>query len=432
MSTCYEVNFDGLVGPTHHYAGLSHGNVASSIHANSVSHPKLAALQGLAKMRLMVGMGLKQGILLPHPRPPLYILNQLGYIGDEQEILEKIAKTQPVIFNALFSSSSMWTANAATITPSADTGDQKVHITAANLSSHFHRAIESEFNYQQFKEIFKGDKFALHPPLRYGMQLSDEGAANHTRICASHSQPGVHIFTYGRRALMPNQAVPKIFPARQTLEASETIARTHGVATPSIFLQQNPEAIDAGVFHNDVIAVGNESVFLYHEQAYLNSEALSLIQKPLDFNLHVIRIGRDELSLEEAVATYLFNSQVVTLPDGSMAMIMPSEVEESPAASSVVDRILSESNPIERVEFIDCRQSMHNGGGPACLRLRVPLTERELLDVNPRYLLDERKIGLLEAWVNKHYRDRLVAEDFLDPQFREECRLALDDLALLF
>ena len=25
----YEVNFDGLVGPTHNYAGLSYGNVAS-------------------------------------------------------------------------------------------------------------------------------------------------------------------------------------------------------------------------------------------------------------------------------------------------------------------------------------------------------------------------------------------------------------------
>ena len=26
----YEINFDGLVGPTHHYAGLSFGNEAST------------------------------------------------------------------------------------------------------------------------------------------------------------------------------------------------------------------------------------------------------------------------------------------------------------------------------------------------------------------------------------------------------------------
>lgn len=428
MTTVYEVNFDGLVGPTHHYAGLSYGNVASTSNAQSVSSPKEAALQGLAKMRLMVAMGLKQGILLPPPRPPMEILHRLGFIGEEQEALEKLAKTDPALFSAFFSGSSMWAANAGTITPSMDSADQKVHITAANLSGNFHRALEAEFNYQQFQQIFNADCFKVHYPLRYGVQLSDEGAANHTRLCASHSSPGLHVYAYGRSAFSSDQHLPENFPARQTLEASQTIARTHTLATPALFLKQSAHAIDAGVFHNDVIAVGNESVLLCHEQAYQDADALDRINQAVDFDLNIIRVTNDELTLSEAVSTYLFNSQIVTLPDQRMVLIMPSECEASPRAQAVVDRILSENNPIDRAEFIDCRQSMRNGGGPACLRLRVLLTEQELQAMNPHYLLDERKIGALETWVNKHYRDHLQVSDFLDRAFRDSCRAALEEL----
>jgi succinylarginine dihydrolase len=431
MSIAYEVNFDGLVGPTHHYAGLSFGNLASQGNANTVSNPKAAALQGLAKMRLMVAMGLKQGILLPQPRPPMHIIHRLGFIGEDQEVLEKLARSHPALFSAFFSSSAMWTANAATLTPSADSADQKVHITPANLSGNFHRAIESEFTYQQLQAIFAADCFTVHPPLRYGVQFSDEGAANHTRLCASHAMPGVHVFAYGRSAFAKDQHLPADYPARQTLEASEAIARTHHLATPGLFFQQNTRAIDAGVFHNDVIAVGNESVFLCHEYAYQATEALGLIKSAVDFDLTLRVIRNDELSVQEAVSTYLFNSQLITLPDRSMALILPTECEESSSARAVVDRLLSEKNPIERAEFIDCRQSMRNGGGPACLRLRVVLTERELQSVNPHYLLDEHKIGLLESWVHDHYRDRLTADDFLDKAFREECDRALAALSAL-
>ena len=45
------------------------------------------------------------------------------------------------------------------------------------------------------------------------------------------------------------------FPARQTREAFAAIARRHGLAPArTVFAQQNPVAIDAGVFHNDVIS----------------------------------------------------------------------------------------------------------------------------------------------------------------------------------
>ncbi len=44
-----EINFDGIVGPSHNYAGLSLGNLASARNAGAVSRPRDAALQGLAK-----------------------------------------------------------------------------------------------------------------------------------------------------------------------------------------------------------------------------------------------------------------------------------------------------------------------------------------------------------------------------------------------
>lgn len=61
----YEVNFDGLVGLTHHYAGLSFGNEASTRHQNTLSNPRLAAKQGLLKMKALADLGYKQGVL-PH------------------------------------------------------------------------------------------------------------------------------------------------------------------------------------------------------------------------------------------------------------------------------------------------------------------------------------------------------------------------------
>lgn len=431
MTQVYEINFDGLVGPTHHYAGLAYGNVASLSNAQRESNPKQAALQGLAKMRLLDTLGIKQGILLPHARPADFVLRQLGFQGDEQSTLEHLAKHHPRIFTAIFSASSMWTANAATITPSSDSADQKCHVTPANLSGQFHRAIEAAFTHKQLQAIFQGDKFIVHSPLPYGMQFGDEGAANHTRLCRSHNAPGLHIYAYGRNAFDAKQTLPQKFPARQTLQASEAIARTHTLATKPLFLKQNPKAIDEGVFHNDVIAVGNENVFLVHESAYENKQAIADIQQQVDFDLHVIIVSENELSVHDAVQTYLFNSQLVTLPDKTMTLILPTESEQNPQAHQIVERILAEDNPIERAEFIDCRQSMRNGGGPACLRLRAVVSEEEIKDVNPRFLMNEHTLGLLEVWVQKYYRDRLTQENFLDKGFRDSCAQALDELAQL-
>ena len=137
-----EANFDGLVGPTHNYAGLSWGNVASKSNVNAVSNPKEAALQGLAKMKKLADRGYVQAVLPPHERPHIPTLRALGFAGSDRQVLEQAAQADPAILAAVSSASAMWTANAATVSPSADTADHRVHFTPANLSAKFHRSID--------------------------------------------------------------------------------------------------------------------------------------------------------------------------------------------------------------------------------------------------------------------------------------------------
>ncbi|WP_417895004.1 N-succinylarginine dihydrolase, partial [Bacillus inaquosorum] len=94
-----------------------------------------------------------------------------------------------------------------------------------------------------------------------------------TRLCRAYGEAGVELFVYGRSAFDVSQPAPKRYPARQTLEASQAIARLHGLGDESaVFIQQNPDVIDQGVFHNDVIAVGNQNVLFFHQQAFLHTE----------------------------------------------------------------------------------------------------------------------------------------------------------------
>jgi succinylarginine dihydrolase len=419
MKKLTEINYDGLVGPTHNYAGLAYGDVASMEHAHQESNPKAAALQGLQKMRACLDLGLAQGIFLPHYRPAWFLLQALGFNGDEQKGLEKLATEDEHLFSAVFSASSMWAANAATVTPSTDTIDQRCHLTAANLSRNLHRAIEADFTYQQLQRMFDDTFVTAHPPIPFGTHFSDEGAANHTRLTSKAGERAFHVFVFGKAG--------EHYPARQSVAASQAIVREHGIDAEVIYLQQHPDAIDAGVFHNDVIAVGNESVYLYHEQAYVDDGVLQDLQE----ELQLIKISNGQLGLEDAVATYFFNSQLVTLHDQNMALLLPRECEQHARAKALVDELIVADNPITQAIYVDCRQSMHNGGGPACLRLRVQLDEQELATANPAFLVDSKKITELEKWVEKYYRDRLTTDDFLDKQFRETCMNALDELTQL-
>jgi len=425
-----EVNFDGLVGPTHHYAGLALGNLASEANALRVSNPKAAALQGLNKMRLLMHLGIPQAVLPPQARPNLAFLRNLGFVGKDGEVLAKAYQTAPDIFRAAYSASSMWVANAATVTPSADAQDGRLHLTPANLVTYLHRALEAEQNYKLLKSIFSNERyFQIHAPLFAHADFADEGAANHNRICGEYGDNGLHVFVYGRSHASEKSGVSYRNPARQTREASRSIARLHQLRTEQVlFLKQNPAVIEQGVFHNDVISVANQNVFVYHELAFEKTEQLvEFLEKRGSKPLYLIPVSVAELSLKDAVKSYLFNSQLVTLPNGNMALIAPIESQENPAAHRVLVRILESENPISALHFVDCRQSMLNGGGPACLRLRVVLTQEELAACQAVFLNEDLYQSLV-TWVERHYRDRLAPEDLLDPALLEESRVALEAL----
>jgi succinylarginine dihydrolase len=427
-----EHQFDGLVGPTHSYAGLSPGNVASTIHQGETSNPKLAARQGLAKMKFVRDLGVAQAVLPPHERPSLATLRRLGFVGRDEEVIARAAAGDGHYLRLASSASAMWTANAATVAPSVDTADRRVHFTPANLTEMFHRSIEPPTTTRVLRSIFRDERyFAVHDPLPGGVHHSDEGAANHTRL--ETSKGVLHLFAWGRRAWRRNERVPKRFPARQTREASEAIARLHALDPSRCrFPQQHPDGIDAGAFHTDVMAVGNGRFLMLHELAFENDEALLAdLRATLGDEFHAVRATSAELPPDRAVATYPFNSQVLTLADGSMAIIAPEDAREDDAARGFLDRVVASGGPVRAVHYLDVRQSMHNGGGPACLRLRVPLSDTEAGALGANVLLTDALLGTLEAWVDRWYRDRLHPGDLADPALARESMGALDELTRL-
>lgn len=429
-----EANFDGLVGPTHNYAGLAYGNLASALNAEKPSNPREAALQGLRKMKALHDLGVPQGVLPPHERPHLPTLRALGFGGSDAEALDAARREAPGLLAAACSASAMWVANAATVSPSPDTADGRVHFTPANLCTQLHRSLEAPATARILKAVFpEGDHFAHHAPLPATPQFGDEGAANHTRLCWGYGARGLEIFTYGRGS--DAEPAPARYPARQTRAASEAIARLHGLKPGRAwFAQQNPAVIDAGVFHNDVIAVGNREVLLYHQHAYLHTAALrEWVAAHLEGAEPIfVQVPATRVSVEEAVRSYLFNSQLVCAPDGSMRLIAAQECREIAAVSDYLDELVADSsNPISQVHVFDLRQSMQNGGGPACLRLRVVLGPAERAAVNPQCWLSDHKYVELRGWIERHYRDRLTLADLADPALLDQSRRALDELTRL-
>jgi succinylarginine dihydrolase len=432
-----EVNFDGLVGPNHNYAGLSHGNLASQAWKGKPSNPRAAALEGLAKMKRLAEMGIPQAVLPPQERPNVPALRGLGFTGSDKQVIERAAKFDPVIFAACCSASAMWTANAATVSPSSDTADRRVHFTPANLLSHFHRSLETAQTTAVLRKIFADrERFEVHPPLPASTIFSDEGAANHLRLASADADVGYELFVYGQKALDPTSPRPTRFVARQTFEACTAIARRHGLrADRTIFLRQNPAAIDAGAFHCDVVAVANQNVMLSHAAAFAPDDRQRLqdlfrqISDESGQRFHLIEAEEADLPLAEAIRSYVFNSQLVTRPDGGMTLIAPAESEESPAAKRYIDRVLASQTSANEVEYVEVRQSMRNGGGPACLRLRVVLTDAEIARVHQGVLLTDALHAKLTQWVQKHYREQLTPADLADPKLLEESRAALDELS---
>lgn len=434
MRDAREFNFDGLVGPSHNYAGLSFGNVASFNNVRAASNPRQAALQGLAKMRELAARGFAQAVMPPQGRPNFRLLRSLGFSGTDADVLGRAWREAPVILACAWSAAPMWTANAGTVSPSADSLDGRVHFTAANLNNKLHRSEEHLQATRTLRAIFAdSNRFVVHDSLPPVPAFADEGAANHTRFAASHGAAGVELFVYGRVEFDPSAPSPKKYPARQTLEASQAIARLHGLdPARTVFAAQNPDVIDQGVFHNDVIAVGNGNVLFYHEQAFADEagtlEALRRALAGVDTELQAVRVAGSQVPVADAVASYLFNSQLLSKPDGRMALVVPHECRENAAVSAYLAGLVASGGPIDELVEFDLRQSMRNGGGPACLRLRVVLTDEEAAAMHQGVLMTERLYAQLVAWVEQHYRDRIEPQDLADPQLALECAAALEQL----
>ena len=390
-SPLVEINFDGIVGPTHNYAGLSLGNLAATSNAGAVSRPRAAALQGIAKMRANLALGLTQGILLPHRRPDAAWLAALG--------------TDPMSAGALWplaaSASAMWAANAATVSPAPDCADGRCHLTVANLVTMPHRSHEWSQTLAQLRLAFADDAFAVHGPVP--PPFGDEGAANHMRLCDGHGAAGVEVFVYGE----PGGP----FPARQHRQASAAVMRRAGLdPATTLFVQQSPEAIAAGAFHNDVVAVANERVLFAHEQAFAEKPRFFAALRERLPSVEIIEVPADAISLAEAIQSYLFNAQLVTLPKGGgMALILPAEAQRVDRVRQWLEALIAGNGPIRRLIPVDVRESMANGGGPACLRLRVvcdPAT------VDPRFLVDDAKLDRIAAVIARDWPERVEPSDF--------------------
>ncbi|WP_018146888.1 N-succinylarginine dihydrolase [Henriciella marina] len=426
MSTAYEVNFDGLIGPSHNYGGMSEGNLASARNEGDVSNPREAAIQGLEKMRLLLRAGLKQGVLPPLPRPNFDLLVAAGFSGSDADIIEAAARANPKLLKAAYSASSMWAANAATVSPSADASDGRLHLTTANLSTMLHRSTEHPDTTAALISIFGDtDRFGVHAALPMHADFADEGAANHVRLCAEHGAEGVEVFVYGRDA--GESAVG--FPARQTKLASESIARAHTLSqSRQVFARQSRAVIDAGAFHNDVVCVGSLDTLFYHELAFEETDAtLDAIRKAGEglFELKTVMVPEADVPIGDAITSYLFNSQLLKWPgEDRLVLLAPLETQETQSTRAFCEKMVEGNGPIGRVQYVDVRQSMRNGGGPACLRLRVVMTDEELDACHQGVLLDEDKIDRLQDIVARTYRDKVVAADLADPAFANECRLA--------
>lgn len=380
-----EINFDGIVGPSHNYAGLSLGNLASAKNAGDASHPRSAALQGVEKMRANVRLGLAQGIFVPHDRPNRTWLNELATNPEDAD---------PGLLACALSASSMWAANAATVTPAPDATDGKCHLTVANLMTMPHRSHEWRGTLRQLQTVFANDAFRVHslvqPP------FGDEGAANHMRLCPDHASAGVEIFVYG--------VAGGPFPARQHVQSSKAVARRHGIKD-ALFVQQSTEAITAGAFHNDVVAVANERVLFAHEYAFENKDRFYADLRARFPDVEIVEVPASAVSLADAIQSYLFNAQLVTLPEGGMALILPTEAHDHPRVRAWLDQHITGNGPIRRLVSVDVRESMANGGGPACLRLRVvadPAT------VDRRFMVDEAKLNRIAQVIAQYWPATIV------------------------
>lgn len=438
-----EFNIDGLIGPTHHFGGLGIGNIASESNRSRVSHPRMAALEGLSKMRKLYELGIPQFFLPPPKRPNGRWLKAVGFDHSNPDHWKRCFEFFPTVFSSALSSSFMWMANAASVSAGVDCKDGKSRVVVANLAASLHRGQECVERLTQLVDLFRYSNFMEIVAGIPGLTpLRDEGAANIMRLWNAHNHQGIYVFVYGdggRDTIEADGASTllrsaTLHPSRQTLLASRLVSNLLRIHDTRIhFVQQHSDAIDAGVFHNDVIATSHENFLLVHSRAFHNQplELERISDAFLRQNgeaLRILEIEESELALEEAVKTYLFNSQIVTLSDGHWMMLCPMECQQSESVQKMLRRIQNVESRIRDIAFVSLRESMANGGGPACLRLRAYASEREIRNLPAQYRIDDESLAFLEQFIASEYPEAVRLHDFLDGDLRAHCEWISDSL----
>ncbi len=319
----------------------------------------------------------------------------------------------------------MWTANAATVTGH--------DITVANLSSSLHRSIEAETTIDELRELLP-KTFRIHPPLSGGHAMRDEGAANHMRLSAGDGHASVHVFVHGDHDPRPMRHL-----ARQSKASFDAIARRHALKPDQFFqVKQSAVAIDAGAFHNDVVAISHGRTLIHHEYAFHQSDRVmeSLEEQFVEVTgqrLVRIVVAETDLPLDDAVATYLFNSQVVAAADDprNTMLVCPVEVSLHPVAKAIVDGWIANGH-FRRVQFIDLGESMAGGGGPACLRLRIPMPADEVAGVSAVHRWTQTLDEKCEAVIDAFYPTAVTLKDLTDATFNEQVTEAQQRIEAIF
>ena len=431
-----EVNIDGMIGPSHHFGGLGVENKASELNRSQASSPRSAALQGLAKMELLASYGIPQFYLPPPVRPAWKWLESLGYCGDKACVLRDCYQEQPTLLSAAYSSAFMWTANAASVSCGSDTRSKRAKIKLANLNANLHRSIEESERLPQLERMFEAvEHVDVLRGLSSSRPLSDEGAANVMRFFSRVGAGGVYAFVYGNEAAESRESEDNSKKAdgkrrrqpRQTRMASAMVARSLDLEPGDCFLiQQTSDAIDAGVFHNDVIATSHENLLFYHELAFHNSEeAVAGIKKRFlektGEKLEACLVESSDLRLDDAVDTYLFNSQICTDIDGGWRMFVPENCNQSESVQRTLERLQAQYPRLVSIDYCPLAESMRNGGGPACLRLRISLTPSQIDQIPASMRISLSTLSQLRKLVETEYPEKVEPSDFVNPDFAEQC-----------
>ena len=315
------------------------------------------------------------------------------------------------------------------MTPSCDSNDGQTHITPANLVSQFHRSLELIYSKEILKSIFPSS--LIHPPNL--VSIPDEGAANVMRLSDSQFENGLYVYVYGK-SIFDHKSPTHVYQARQSKEAFDFIKTCHHLKDDDVVcLQQNPEVIDQGAFHNDVIAMSHQNILIFHEKAFRFSddgidEIKEKFKKKTNEELIILQIHDSDILVGEAVSSYLFNSQILSNSNGDYTLIAPIECQKHLQAKMVIEKIIMKKTPITKVVYQDVSQSMNNGGGPACLRWRFTLNQTELNNINTSCLMTEELYNYLKDWIMHHYLDQYDFQALFEEKNIENNKRALAEL----